>query len=326
MVEQTNCSVTHPQIVHGTCPHCGLPVAIGQTASEPGTAAPGLSWNLARMLEDLERDDEATRLTTIHNLSDQLPPLNEALPVVRKAFNDRAERVRDRALTACVRLVESTQAHVTVQTCESLLRQDPADLAALHVLLYFYRGEHGRSDSYRESLNALILRVIADMPDVPHSLAVPMKLSPEEDGCAFEQAKALWLKQVQRLPDNPRVLENASVFFRFVDEAMAGKLLRRCKELDPGNARWSRELGWLYSFQGDPAQPESGKDWGLMSLAELETAWRSATDPDDRFLSLLWIPRVCLNAGEIEKASDYAEELLARASQEQSRDCLDLAV
>ena len=109
MVEQTNCSVTHPQIVHGTCPHCGLPVAIGQTALEPGTAAPGLSWNLARMLEDLERDDETTRLTTIHNLSDQLPPLNEALPVVRKAFNDRAERVRDRALTACVRLVDGTQ-------------------------------------------------------------------------------------------------------------------------------------------------------------------------------------------------------------------------
>ena len=59
-------------------------------------------------------------------------------------------------------------------------------------------------------------------------------------------------------------------------------------------------------------------DWSLMSLAELETAWRSAMEPDDRFLAVLWIPRVCLNAGEVEKARDYAEELLARASQEQS--------
>ena len=104
------------------------------------------------------------------------------------------------------------------------------------MLLDFYIYAQHRSESHRNSRHALILRVIEDMPEFPHSLGVPMKLSPKEDQHAFERAKALWLKQVERHPDNLRVLENASVFFGFVDESMAGMLLRRCKELDPGNA------------------------------------------------------------------------------------------
>jgi tetratricopeptide (TPR) repeat protein len=274
-------------------------------------------WNIARMLEDLDRDDDATRLTTIFNLSDHLPALEEALPVVRKAFHDRVKKVRDRALTASVRLMTNTEEQLTVKTCESLLRQDPADLAALHVLLHFYCSAQYRSEVYRKSRHALILRVIESMPDAPHSVAVPMKINPQEAGDVFEQAKALWLKQVEKNPDNVRVLENASVYFMAVDDVMTGKLLRRCKELEPGNPRWSRELGQLYSFQGDSRQPESYKDWGLMSLAELETAWQSATDPEHRFRALMRLPAVALQASEIEKARNYAEKLLASVSEEQ---------
>jgi hypothetical protein len=98
------------------------------------------------------------------------------------------------------------------------------------------------------------------------------------------------------------------------DAAMAGKLLRRCKELEPANPHWSHELGTLYSFQGDPDRPEIGTDWGLMSLAELETALRAAKSPIDRFHALSSIPRVCLKAGEIERARTYAEQLLADAT------------
>src|SRR4051812_46416301 len=104
MIEQSSCSVTHPQIVRGPCPHCRLRVSPEPAAPGAAAEAPDVRWNLARMLEDLERDDEATRLTTIFNLSDHLPPLAEALPVVRKAFRDRARRVRDRAVTAAARL------------------------------------------------------------------------------------------------------------------------------------------------------------------------------------------------------------------------------
>jgi hypothetical protein len=293
-------------------------VAMDQAASSTGTATPGLNWNVTRMIEDIDRDDETARLATIFNLSDHLPPLNEALPVVRKAFYDQSERVRNRALTASARLVGTTEEHVLVETCEAMLRHDPVDLAALHVLLHFYAGERGRSESHHKARHSLVLHVIENVPDGPHSLAVPMRLSPEEDGEAFVRAKALWLQQVHQHPDNPRVLENASVFFRFIDDTMAGKLLRRCKELDPEIAHWSRELGFLYSFQGNRGQPESRTDWGLMSLAELENAYRSATDPHNRFFALLKIPAVCLDAGEIEKARRYAEELLARASQEES--------
>jgi tetratricopeptide (TPR) repeat protein len=317
VLERSKCSVTHSQIACGTCPHCGLLVAVDPNAPEAGTGTSGVRWNIARLLDDLDRDDEATRLTTIFNLSDQLPPLEEALPVVRKAFNDRAERVRDRALTASVRLTMSTEEHLLVETCVSLLRQAPADLAALHILLHFYVTAQVRSETYRNSRHELILQVIKDLPDAPHSLTIPMKLFPDGDGAIFEQAKSLWLKQIQEQPDNTRVLENASGFFQFVDDVVAGKLLRRCKELEPGNPRWSRELGGLYSFQGDPQQPESYKDWGLMSLAELETAWQAVTDPDQRFYTLMKLPAVALQSREIEKACNYAEKLLSAASEQQ---------
>jgi hypothetical protein len=316
MVEQSNCSVTHPQIDGGACPHCGLLVAMDQSSSQDGTVSPGVRWNIARMLDDLDRDDEATRLTTIFNLSDHLPPLAQALPVASRAFHDRARRVRNRALTAAVRLSGSTDEHVLVETCESTLREDPADVAALHVLLHFYTSERARSESYRKSRHSLVLRLIEEMPDAPDSLWMPMKILAHKDAGAFEQAKALWLAKIDKHPDDPRILGNAAFFFQFVDEVMAGKLLRQCKELEPANPRWSRELGGLYSRQGAPQHPESYQDWGLMSLAELENAWNTVTDSDGRYYALLQIPAVALQAGETEKARHYAERLLLAASEQ----------
>jgi len=265
------------------------------------------------LLEDLGRDDEETRVTTIFNLSDQLPPLAEALPVVRKALHDQGDRVRDRALTAAVRLIHRTEEHLLIETCESLLLRDPSDMAALAVLLHFYVTAHYRSDAYRKSRHKLVFRVIEDIPDAHRFLAVPMKLFPGEDGDAFEQAKTLWLKQVEKHPENTRVLDNAAAFFRCVDDVIAGKLLRRCKELEPENPKWSKELGCLYSHQGDPKQPESYKDWALMSLAELEAAWNADDGKHRQFLALLQLPEVALKANNLEKARHYAEKLLAAA-------------
>ncbi len=142
---------------------------------------------------------------------------------------------------------------------------------------------------------------------------VPMKLFPDTDGEVFEQAKTLWLKQVERHRENVRVQENASMFFQGVDAVTAGRLLRRCKDLEPDNPRWSGQLGLLYSFQGDSKQPESYADWGKMSLAQLEIAWKSDREPNERFLALLSMPEVALRAGELDKARDYAAELLAAA-------------
>ena len=170
------------------------------------------------------------------------------------------------------------------------------------MLLHFYRSTQARSEAYRKSLNTLILSVIKDMPDAPRCLAVPIKLFPQSDGDAFDQAKALWLSQIEKYSDNVRVIRNASFFFRMVDDVMASKLLRRCKDLEPGNPEWSRELGTLYSFRGGRRQSGSRQDWGLMGLAELEAAWQSESDPNCRFVLLLQLPRVALRAAQIEKA------------------------
>ena len=211
MLERSRCAVTHPQIASGTCPYCGMTIDRDSIAEGADAGTASMRWNLARMLADLDQEDEDIRLTTILNLSDHLPPLEQALPVIRKALQDRAERVRDRALTASSRLVKTPEDEVIVAVCETLLKHDPADLAALHVLLYFFSRTQCGADSYRGERHALILRVIANMPEVPKSLMVPMKLFPQTDGEVFEQAKTLWLKQVEQHPDNVHVLENASL-------------------------------------------------------------------------------------------------------------------
>ncbi len=156
MLERSKCAVTHPQIASGTCPHCGVTIDRDSTAERAGAGTAGVRWNLARMLADLDQEDEAIRLTTIFNLSDHLPPLEQALPLIRKALQDRAERVRDRALTASVRLVRTPEDEGIVAVCEPLVEQDPADLAALHVLLYFY------SDNQRGSGRHRAVRACAD--------------------------------------------------------------------------------------------------------------------------------------------------------------------
>jgi hypothetical protein len=53
-----------------------------------------------------------------------------------------------------------------------------------------------------------------------------------------------------------------------------------------------------------------------MSLAELENAWNTVTASDGRYYALLQIPAVALQAGEIEKARQYAERLLLAASEQ----------
>ncbi len=206
MSEQLKCRVTHPQIACGTCPCCGLVVASDPTSPSAGPVTSGVNWNIARLLDDLDRDDVAIRLITILNLSDHLPPLEEAVPVVRKALHDRAERVRDRALTAAVRLVTSAEDRVTVETCESLLRQDPSDLAALHFSTCFCF-----TDPLVKLVGWMLFR--DQRKSVFEYLRREQELVPE-----FRERLAKWASEIERgltpdfqdkalLPENLKVVE-----------------------------------------------------------------------------------------------------------------------
>ena len=93
--------------------------------------------------------------------------------------------------------------------------------------------------------------------------------------------------------------------------SLPGRLLRRCKELEPDNR--TGRVNSVTTFFGDPKQPESATDWGKMSLAQLEIAWKSDGEPSRRFVALLSMPEVAIRAGELDKAREYGAELLAIA-------------
>ena len=111
--------------------------------------------------------------------------------------------------------------------------------------------------------------------------------------------------------DDTRVIGNAARFFRLSEPLLAGELLRRCQSLEAGDAKWSRSLGHLYASPAWGEQSGGLADWQFRALAELERSLAQVREESSRFAALVGLPRIALQAGDLEKARRYAEELLA---------------
>ena len=64
----------------------------------------------------------------------------------------------------------------------------------------------------------------------------------ERDGDAYEQAKRLWLKNVEGYGDDARVLSNAADFFEVNDRAQALEILQKGNALEPDNPEWNQRI------------------------------------------------------------------------------------
>ncbi len=115
---------------------------------------------------------------------------------------------------------------------ENYLHSHPDDFSVLKRLLDYYEARWQTNGAERLRL---ILWTIQNHPDVA--------LDPPHDGRAllvnpddkqdYAQARQLWLKQIQRYPDHPRVLANAAVCLRLTDRESAADWLKRAITLNP---------------------------------------------------------------------------------------------
>jgi tetratricopeptide (TPR) repeat protein len=158
------------------------------------------------------------------------------------------------------------------------------------------------------NLREHVLWVIKNAPETEVAANPYCRIDRITDREGYAQGKQLWQEQVESHPDTVQILDHAAQFFVLGDKELAESYLKRAQQLDPANARWSERLGQLYSLRGGTADAAS-------SFSEYEKAQTADTSGMTRYYRLASLSKSAYAAGEIDKASQYATELLQLVEQ-----------
>ncbi len=138
---------------------------------------------------------------------------------------------------------------------EDKLRSNPDDLDTRARLLGYYFARSLRLSGAAVTLEARrrhIFWVIQNRPDAEIAGISEMTIDPAGHSLAdpegYQQARALWLKQVEAYKSNTAVLAHAAKFFQLHDKELAEDMLKRAQALEPRNPEWSASLGYLYAL------------------------------------------------------------------------------
>jgi hypothetical protein len=194
---------------------------------------------------------------------------------------------------------------------EEKLAGDPQDLETRFTLIGYYSTRHDGSFPLKRSEQALW--IIQNIPDSELlKLTVAARLNQHEKG--FEEAKQLWLKQLDVYKGNLAVLRNAIDFFLIPDKALAEKLLKQAAAAEPNDAQWPRRLGHLYLLQLTTATAEARRNLGALASAQFELAYKLTNDDVGKRYLLIELARSAFEAGEIERARAWAVQLLSQGT------------
>lgn len=190
---------------------------------------------------------------------------------------------------------------------EAAVAKQPDDLSSRTKLLGYYFGSRSRSAGTKEKRRNHILWIIRNHPEAV-TLGLPYGgIDSILDPDGHQEAKKLWQEQIQAHPQNAALLGNAAKFVLFSDADLAEELFKKAANLAPGDPQWPDQLGLLYSLQ-------SQKDAAAKALAAYEKAQAAEHEDIFRFYRLDKLAKAAFKAGEIEKASLYANELLTAAA------------
>jgi hypothetical protein len=151
-----------------------------------------------------------------------------------------------------------------------------------------------------------ILWIIEHQPAVRIAGSPFCYLDPVMNGEAYSQGKKLWLEQTRKQATNTTVLGNAAGFLLLHDRELAESLLKQAQTAEPKNPEWADRLGRLYALQHNQAD-------AVKAVAELERAQAGDTGESTQFYRLDELTMQAFAAGDLKKASQYANELLATA-------------
>ncbi len=312
MVIPPDCAITHRQILTGACPRCGAEVNVAGLSPGGGIEpSPELKWNVTRMEDDVVSGDELTRVITLKNLCERPPGAAAAIPILRLAMADPLKNVRDAALRAIWEVSRALDPS-SVKQFEVAIARDLSDLATLALVLVVYFRCCAESTSVRHARQQLILRTIEHLPRAEIARCAPLlRLVPEFDAVPYDEARQLWLRNVDANPYDAELLAGAAAFFSGSERSLSVDLLRRCEHLEPHNPEWSSALGRMYSLESkrQPAGSRANRS-AAPAIAQFERAIAQTVNDEDRFGLVLSAARAAYIAGDYEKSTRWSMELV----------------
>jgi tetratricopeptide (TPR) repeat protein len=170
-------------------------------------------------------------------------------------------------------------------------------------LLGYYFGSRFKSAEAKQAGREHVLWVIKNRPEAEIAGLPYCQIDAIIDPDGYRQAKQLWLDQAKAKSDSAAILGHAANFFIIHDKSLAEDLFKQAQKLEPDDPRWPEQLGHFYALQ-------KGKDAAAKSLAELEKAQSTDPSAESKLYRLAYLAKSAFNAGQTEKASQYAKELL----------------
>jgi len=152
---------------------------------------------------------------------------------LKKSLEKYAHLQTETSLDQGYRGLGSTMTSEEARQLQKELALDPSNFRTIVMLLGYYFRFQARMPA-SATRQKYILWMIDNKPDHPLSGGPDLAW----DGRLrefYDEAKAHWLVQIEKHPNNPKILANASYCFGFVDDAEALELLERAIKLDPTN-------------------------------------------------------------------------------------------
>jgi tetratricopeptide (TPR) repeat protein len=200
-----------------------------------------------------------------------------------------------------------------VLNLEEQLIQEPNNILIRAKLLGFYSSGRFDSAQAKDSYQRHALWIIGNYPDNEIAGHFNIELNPITDGEVYLEAKQLWLKQVNKYPQNTSVIRNAANFFLISESAIAEQLLKKAQSLEPKNPEWPRQLAQLYNLKTIHQEPSAKLDNAKESLRQMEKTLELIVSERERFYLLADTAKAAYKSGYPEKAENYAKELLELA-------------
>jgi|SRR5579872_6158154 len=140
------------------------------------------------------------------------------------------------------------------QELEAQLEKNPEDLSARAKLIgyYYYQWMQPGEAAAKAGRRKHILWLIEHHPDSPilNLAEVPIEETGNSlaDPEGYQQARQLWLSQMEARKSDAFTLANLAKFFQMTDKNLAESALLQAKALQPQNAQWDWQLGYLYGM------------------------------------------------------------------------------
>lgn len=201
---------------------------------------------------------------------------------------------------------------------EESLIANPDNLDTREKLIDYYFMEMATShaEGLEEKREPHVLWLIEHHPEAeiagaPEAEIMPFGFAGSTE--SYQRGKQLWLQQAEKHPDNQRILRNAAQYLLLADGKTSRELLEKAWAIDPNDARTSSALAQSYELERTRLTSQEEKLALAKKIASLRERGLERTDGEERFYELGDVAKSAFEAGEPEKAQQYASELLLSA-------------